>query len=276
MRPKHYLKNFLIFTPLIFSGLFFNVNYLTDAGLSFMAFSLIASTVYVINDINDRNLDKLHPKKKKRPIASGDVSVIEAVTVAVILVILAIIVQYFANPSFVNYGLLSLYLVLNVMYSLGLKNIPIVDVAILSFGFLIRVLYGGSSVGIEISKWLYLAILAFSFYMSLGKRRNEIKSNGNKTRLVNKYYSQEFLDKNMYMSMALAIIFYSLWSVDPTQSNKQIFWTVPVIMLISMTYSLSIEKSDSDGDPINVIVGNLPLLGLVAFYGILIMGLIYI
>jgi len=276
MRPKHYLKNFLIFLPLMFSGHLFERHYLSHSIFAFVAFSLIASTVYIINDFKDREADALHPKKKHRPLASGAISPSAALGLAVVLVIVAGVFQYWANFSLVSIGLLAGYVLINILYSFGLKNIPIMDVAILSLGFVLRVLYGGSAVGIEISKWLYLAILAFSFYLSLGKQRNEIRTIGTHTRKVNRFYNQEFLDKNMYVCLGLTIVYYSLWAIDPAQVHKQVFWTIPVVLLIVMTYSLSVEESASDGDPVSVVLNNKALLTLLVFYAVLMTTLVYL
>lgn len=276
LRPKHYLKNFLIFLPLVFSGSFFNKNYLVTAVSSFVIFSMVASAVYIINDIHDIEHDRKHPQKKNRPISSGAVSVLEAVVISVLLLVAAFGFQYFVNASWICFALLATYVAINILYSRGLKNVPIIDVSILTLGFLIRVLYGGESLGIEVSKWLYLAVLTFSFYLGLGKRRNEIKLNGVHTRKVNKLYTQEFLDKNMYMCLALTIISYSLWAVDSNQVHKAVFWTVPLVIIIAMTYSLEIEKKESDGDPINVLTQNKILMGLVFGYAVLMILLIYL
>lgn len=276
MRPKHYLKNVLIFLPLVFSGNLFTQHYLTKSILSFLAFSMVASAVYTLNDINDRDVDKHHPKKRYRPIAAGTVSQSSALVLVVILLAAATLFQSLAGFTLQGVVLLLLYLSINIAYSIGLKNIPIIDVTILSLGFVIRVLYGGYSVGIDVSKWMYLAILAFSFYLGLGKRRNELMSNGTKTRKVNEYYNQAFLDKNMYVCLGLTIVYYSLWAIDPLQKHKLMYWTIPVVLMIAMSYSLTVEDSSSDGDPISVLLGNKPLLALCAFYALLVVGLIYI
>lgn len=276
MRPKHYLKNVLIFLPLIFSGQLLDGVSLVHALAAFSAFSAVASVVYVINDLRDKKLDRLHPKKKNRPIASGKVSVAGAVVMTVVLLVLAAVFQSFANVSVTSIGLLGFYLLINVLYSFGLKNIPIIDVGILSLGFVIRVFYGGDAIGVEVSHWLYLAVLAFSFYLSLGKRRNEIMRVGSETRKVNRLYNQDFLDKNMYVCLGLTIMYYSLWAIDPTQPVRLMYLTVPVVILIVMTYSLAVEGGDSDGDPVNVVIGNKPLLLLILFYGILMTGLVYL
>lgn len=276
IRPKHYLKNVLIFLPLVFGGKLFNARYFIHALFAFMAFSMIASAVYVINDLRDKELDAKHPTKRKRPIASGEVSPAAAIVLIAVLLVIGGVFQYFASTSLASIGFLGLYVLINIFYSFGLKNVPIIDVAILSIGFVLRVLYGGSSVGIEVSKWLYLAILAFSFYLGLGKRRNEIKTNGSETRKVNRHYNQNFLDKNMYVCLGLTITYYSLWAIAPEQKHKLVFWTIPLVIAIVMSYSLAIESEESDGDPVSVVLANAPLLALLAFYGIVMVGLVYI
>jgi decaprenyl-phosphate phosphoribosyltransferase len=275
MRPKHYLKNLLIFVPLIFSGQLFHGPYLVKGLLSFLAFSLTASAVYIVNDLMDKEQDARHPSKKNRPLASGAVSTPSAIALLVLLLTVAGTLQYFANFSPVTVGLLVLYLVINVLYSFGLKHIPIVDVTILSFGFVLRVLYGGSSVGIEVSKWLYLAVLAFSFYLGLGKRRGELRTNGAESRKVNKYYSHDFLDKNMYVFFGLTIVYYSLWTIDPAQIHRSMYLTIPLVIAIAMAYSMAIETGDSDGDPVSVVSSKNYLVGLLAAYGVLMVWLVY-
>lgn len=279
MRPKHYIKNFLIFFPLVFSGNFFQKGQFISCVLCFFVFSLSASIVYIINDIKDKEKDKLHEKKKDRPIASGKVSVKNAIILAILLFIISCFLQFLASDKFfnLNYLYVILYIVLNIGYSFGLKNIPLLDVAILVSGFLIRILYGASVVDVEISNWLYLTIISASFYIGFGKRRNEIKKVGDKSREVLKYYNKEFLDKNMYMCLALTIVFYALWTVDPinvAKASNMLVWTVPFIMLILMKYSMNIEN-DSFGDPVNVVLEDKVLVITIILYGIMVMSLIY-
>lgn len=276
IRPKHYLKNVLIFLPLVFSGQLFKDNNITFGLVAFAAFSLAASSVYIINDIRDRKLDALHPKKKFRPIASGEINPASAAVLAILLIVTSLFIQVAAGFSVAAIGMLLGYVGINLLYSFGLKNVPIMDVAILSLGFVLRVFYGGLALDISVSKWLYLAILAFSFYLSLGKRRNEIRSNGAKTRKVNQFYTQDFLDKNMYVFFGLTIVYYTLWTIDPAQQHKRIIWTIPLIIVIAMSYSLAVESGESDGDPVSVVLGSKILLGLTIFTGILMLALVYI
>lgn len=287
IRVKHYLKNVLIFLPLIFSGSLFYGEKLINCIIGFIAFNFMASFVYIINDIRDIENDKKHPIKKNRPLASGAVSIKEGIVIGVIL----LIISYLLNLLIVNnleidiykiifvFGLITLYTVLNIAYSFGLKNKPIIDILILVSGFLIRVLYGSAITNINISNWLYLTVIAGAFYMGLGKRRNEIQKQGDKSREVLKKYNKEFLEKNMYVCLTLAIVFYSLWCVDTTtierMGNNFMVWTVVVIMIILMKYSLDIE-GDSYGDPIDVLFKDKIIMFMVALYGIMMFSMIYL
>ncbi len=275
MRPKHYLKNGLIFLPAVFGGNLLHMATLRILLFSFVAFSLAASSIYIFNDLNDRQLDSKHPKKKIRPIASGAISMWQSRVLMISLLLAAILLQAWSGSIVLSIYLLVGYVLINACYSLGLKNIPIIDVAILSLGFVIRVYFGAVSVNIGVSTWLYLSILAFSFYLSLGKRRNEIAAVGSTTRKVNSHYTQDFLDKNMYVCLALTLVYYSLWTIDPVQSHKSLKLTVPLVLLITMTYSLTIEKSRADGDPVEVLTNNKLLLSMVVVYVAMVIGLIY-
>jgi len=276
IRPKHYLKNGLIFIPLFFSGNFFNLNNIATLLLAFVAFSAVASIVYIINDIRDRKHDRLHPKKKNRPLASGAISVKQAIVIVFILAVIAVVFSLLAHIPFYGYLILAIYLVINIFYSFGLKNLPVVDVAILAAGFVLRVLFGGEIVDIEVSRWLYLTILAGAFYMGLGKRRGELSTNGAKSRKVNEFYTHNFLDKNMYVCLALTLVFYSLWATDPSRDNPLMFWTIPLVMILLMTYSLDIEKEGSAGDPTDVLLGNKALVILAVVYVALATYFLYI
>lgn len=279
MRVHHYLKNLLVFAPLMCSGQFFNGKKLTAALLGFLAFCLISSVVYIINDIRDREKDRLHPTKRNRPIASGAVSVKAAWVLAACLLALALICNFAVfHPAAT--ALLILYLALNLAYSFGLKNVPIIDISILVSGFLIRVAYGSMVAGIEVSSWLYLTVIALSFYFALGKRRNELRqSGGDATRKVLRAYPMGFLDKNMYLCLALANVFYALWSTDAKTvalyHTDALIFTVPIVLLITMKYNLNIE-GDSDGDPVEVLLHDKILIGMCAAYFAVMFSILYL
>lgn len=278
MRLKHSIKNFLIFVPLLFSGAFFNFYNIKITTIGFAIFTLIASSIYIINDINDKENDMKHPTKCKRPIASGKISVKNAILFCIFDIFLVCLLVFFNKIPKYSILLLILYFVINIGYSSGLKNIPLLDIVILVSGFVIRVLFGASLLNIELSNWLILTILTISFYLGLGKRRNEIEKNGSNSRKVLEYYNKNFLDKNMYMLLSTAIVFYSLWSVDNymvEKSNNLMVWTVPIVIIIAMKYSMNIEDS-SDGDPVEVILKDKMLLSLGFIYALVLIILIYV
>ena len=259
IRVKHYLKNLLIFLPAIFSGMLFYSNIIFKLIIMFFAFSFISSIVYIINDIKDIENDKKHPIKKNRPLASGKISMYNAFFVIMLLALSTIFLLYVSDLLFdVSTLILVLYFVLNLSYSFGLKNIPLVDIVILAFGFVLRVIYGGVGVGIEVSNWLFLTVLSISFYMAFGKRRNELLKNGYSSRKVLKEYNKNFLDKNMYMFLALTIVFYSLWVIN-TFGNSLFKYSIVFVTIILLKYCMDIEE-DNFGDPIEVITHDKILL----------------
>lgn len=263
-RVKHYIKNILVFLPIIFNKSFFKYDKLSNAFLAFIAFCLVSSAVYIINDIQDAEKDKNHPVKKNRPIASGAIPIRSAVVIAGMLIVLSVLVNL-CIQTFWGCVLVISYLIINVLYSLGLKDQPLIDVVILTSGFIIRVVYGGIVTQIDISRWLYLTIFSGAFYMGLGKRRNEIQKQGSAgtTRTVLEYYNYDFLDKNMYVCVALTDTFYALWALE--KQINHIVWTVPIFIILLMRYSLDIE-GNSDGDPVDVILHDKILIGIGLFY----------
>lgn len=282
IRAKHWLKNGLIFLPIFFSLNLFNLNYFLICLLAFIVFCFTSSIVYILNDMSDIEKDKLHPVKKFRPLASGEVSKKQAYIVMLLLaIVIAIIMVFFFKTTKNIFVILIplIYLILNILYSKKLKNEPIIDVVILVSGFVLRVMYGGVVVDVEVSKFLYLMIIFGSFYLGFGKRRNEIIKNGNKSRKVLSLYNKEFLDKNMYVCLGLAIVSYTLWCVDPATvariGNDYLFWTIPLVMIILQLYSLNIE-GNSHGDPIEVVLSDKKLIAIVILYVLVMGGLLYL
>ena len=263
LRVKHYIKNLLIFLPLIFSGMLFEKNNFFKTFLGFICFSLVASSIYIINDIKDREKDRKHKTKCKRPIASGKVSVRSAIILVLLLLISTISITVLSDIKINSIMCLVVYFAINLGYSFGLKDIPLLDVAIIVLGFILRVMYGSSIVNIEVSNWLYLTVLAASFYLALGKRRNEINKNGRNARKV--------------LSYSMAIIFYSLWTTDVKivqQSSNLLIWTIPIVILICMKYSMDIE-GNSDGDPVEVILKDKVIIFLALFLAGIMLWILY-
>lgn len=275
LRPKHYLKNVLVLLPLFFSGRFFERALLGAAAAGFAAFCLLSSFIYIINDVRDVESDRRHPTKCRRPIASGAVSVHAALTLAAALAAAVTAIGVLARFPAGGWGCMAVYLLVNLGYSFGLKNVPILDIALLVSGFLLRVLFGAAVTGIGISSWLYLTVVSASFYLALGKRRGELRRQSDTSRKVLRYYNNAFLDKNMNICLTLAIVFYSLWSADAMNAGTHLIWTVPLVICLCLKYSLTVE-GDSDGDPVEVIFQDKVLLVLIAVFAAVTAALLYL
>ena len=276
IRVKHYLKNGLIFLPLFFAVKLTDVGLLLRTLAGFAAFCLAASLIYIVNDIRDIEKDRQHSTKCNRPLPSGTISVGAAIAIAVIFGLGAIAILI-ALQSWVAGVILALYVALNFGYSFGLKNVPVLDLVILASGFVLRVLFGGAVSGIEVSNWLLLVMAAGALYMGMGKRRGELRREGEGTRAVNKYYSVGFLDRNMYLCLALTIAFYSLWcltssTIGDFANGDSVIWSVIILLVLVIRYNYVIE-GDSDGDPVSVITRDPMLLILAALY-VIYMGLV--
>ena len=280
MRPKHYIKNFLIFVSITFDRNLFNPPVLIRALLGFGAFCLLSSAVYILNDIRDVEADRQHEVKRNRPIASGAVPIPAAWVLSAVLFAAALAIHLVScGNRGGSFFLMLAYFAVNLGYSLGLKHVPFLDIVLLVMGFVLRVVYGAAIVGSSTSAWVYLTVFSLSFYLGLGKRRNELLRSKGSTRKVLQYYSYEFLDKFMYLCLTLAVTFYALWSADSEITSKygtdKLIWTVPLVIIILMKYSADIE-SNSYGDPVEVVTHDKVLLALAALFGLVMVGLLYL
>ena len=272
LRPKHAIKNLLVLFPLVFSGGLTQGALLARGLWAALAFCLVSALVYILNDIRDVERDRRHPTKCRRPIASGAVSVPQAAAEGAVLCGALAAVFWLAQLPWKSALCLAAYFVLNLGYSFGLKNVPILDIAILVSGFLLRVLFGSEATGIATSGWLYLTVTSVSFYLGLSKRRGELRTAGGTGRKVLRYYSDSFLTQNMQMCLTLAVVFYSLWSMD---RGARMMWTVPLALCICLRYSMTVE-GNSDGDPVEVIYQDRVLLVLGAAFAALTVALLYL
>lgn len=271
LRPKHWIKNLLVFIPAFFGGKLL----LAGGMLAFVTMSLAASGVYAINDCHDAPQDRLHPEKCRRPVASGAISQPAALTVAAVCFIAAFALPLCLGMPLSAPAVLAVYVAMNLSYSvLGFKNIPIIDVTIVAMGFVLRIIYGALMTGITVSSWLLLTVLMGSYYMALGKRRNELRDVKADTRAVLKSYTYAFLNQHMYLFLTLTIAFYSLWSVDVTTVPNAVL-SIPLVVVLAMRYNLDVEGNHS-GDPIEVISHDRIFIALLALYGALMFALLYL
>ena len=282
IRIKHWLKNILIFLPVFFSVNILSQELLKKSFIAFIVFCLSSSIVYIINDLNDLEKDKKHPIKKLRPLASGKISISTSIITIVILVLINLTLSsylYTITNNILAILIPTIYIVINILYSIILKDLPIIDVSVIVLGFVLRVMYGGVVTNIEVSKYLYLMIIFGAFFLGFGKRRNEIIKNGTQSRKSLDFYNKSFLDKNMYVMLGLAVVSYTMWCVDKDTisriGNDYLFWTIPLVIIILQLYSLNIE-GNSHGDPIEVILSDKKLIIVSLIYIIIMTLMLYI
>ncbi|MCR5640184.1 MAG: decaprenyl-phosphate phosphoribosyltransferase [Lachnospiraceae bacterium] len=258
LRTKHYIKNILVLMPIIFASRLGDPDYLRHALIGFVSFCLVSSAVYILNDIQDVEKDRQHPTKCKRPIASGAVPVPMAWVVWTLCIGVAVALGLLVHQPPISYVALLAYVVLNIGYSMSWKNVPLLEIAILVSGFLIRLIYGAFVTGIEISGLLFLTVISVSFYLGFGKRRNEWKlqqrMHSSDTRAVLSAYTESFLNQSMQMFLCMSVVFYALWAVN--QNNQVLLWSIPLVMLLMLRYSMDVEGMEASGDPIEMIYGD--------------------
>ncbi len=267
MRLKHWIKNGLVFLPVFCSGIITKENMIASI-IAFFAFSFMASVVYIINDIKDVEKDRNHPRKCKRPIANGEIGISKALVLGVFLFLISIGLNLFITRTILNPALyvILLYLAINIVYSFGAKHIPILDVAILGAGFVLRVYYGAFMTGIAVSRWLFLTVLSASLFLGLGKRKKELKIK-DEVRPVLKNYPEKFLESFMNICLCLVIVFYSLWSME--QEIEYLFVSIPFLIILFMEYMMYLERDD-EGDPITILFQNKSLMfTTIAYIGVM-------
>jgi 4-hydroxybenzoate polyprenyltransferase len=273
MRVKAWLKNVFVFVPIVFAQSLTDAPKLFDTALAFAAFCLVASSVYIFNDICDAKKDALHPVKRHRPVASGAVSIRNAYIFAVVLAMTGCAAGYAAN---VYVALIAFaYLALNITYTLWLKHRPVFDCFCIAAGFILRVYAGGAAINVGITDWLFLTIVVMSLFMAFGKRRGEmvkLSVESNETRSVLSRYDLNFLNNMMFVCAGLSITFYSLWAMN---RGFDMIYTVPLIVFIVCKYLLLLYKTDSYGDPTTVIFSDRILLASCGIYALFVVFLLY-
>lgn len=273
IRARHWIKNLLIAIPAFFGATIIKNEVIYQLISGFLVFSFCSSAVYIINDINDIENDRQHPDKCKRPLASGAVSKREACILIAALFVLAIIINYLLCGLSFHAIIPWIYVILNIFYSISLKNKPVIDIILLVSVFFFRVFYGSAITGIRISGWLYLTVISLSLFLAFGKRRNEKMSCGDSTRKVLSFYSLQYLNSNMYMYLTLFAVFYSIWSLNANDTGMMIY-TTPLILIMMMRYSYKLEI-DVNGNPVDMILSDKFLIIIGLIYTILIFTIIY-
>jgi 4-hydroxybenzoate polyprenyltransferase len=273
LRPEQWLKNFFIFAPLIFSKHLFNEAYVWTSLLSFVVFCLLSSTVYIFNDIADREADRLHPSKRNRPIAAGTISIPQAVGMAIGLLLVISFLMMFLNAKFLLIA--AVYVVLNLGYSFFLKRVILVDVFIVAAGFMLRVLAGAFAINVQVSEWLVLCTLFVSLFLAISKRRGELllvsNSEAYKGRAVLREYDIEFLDQIMTIAASGMAISYALYTVAERTiivfgTSSLIFTTVFVLFGI-FRYLYLVRTRKTEDNPTHMLTTDtVTLLNVAAWF----------
>ncbi len=234
MRPKHWVKNAFVLAPLMFSKKIVELAPLEHSLIAFVAFSLAASLVYIINDIADAEKDKAHPQKKNRPIASGAISKQKASMLGIALIIINAVIM--SCLPLMSVFIIIAYFIMNLAYSIRLKHIMLFDVFIIAFGFILRVYAGAYAILVPVSHWIFLATFFISLFLGFGKRRNELfvlSEDKIKHRPVLKNYNETLLDFFIMISATLTIITYTFYTIDDDTVAKfgtnNLIYTLPMV-----------------------------------------------
>jgi 4-hydroxybenzoate polyprenyltransferase len=266
IRVKQWIKNFFVFGPIIFSRHLFDLYYLRSAFIAFLAFCLISSAVYVINDIVDRKTDSLHPEKKNRPIASGKISVGFGFVIFGLLIICAVYLNSYLGKMF--WLALVAYFVLNVFYSFWFKHIVLLDVFSLAGGFMLRVMAGAAAISVIASPWLIICTLFVSLFLGFAKRRSEIvtmnNDKGGTTRKVLDDYDLPFLDIMLMITASGMAISYSLYTVSERTikelSTENLIYSTVFVLYGIFRYLYLLLKKNLGEDTAQVLLKDLPML----------------
>ncbi|MFX1708367.1 decaprenyl-phosphate phosphoribosyltransferase [Chitinophaga sp. CC14] len=258
LRPKHWVKNAFLFIPLFFAGEIFKPDKLLDVLVAFLAFSFIASSIYILNDYRDIEADRLHPVKCKRPLASGAISRPAALALFIICVFAGYVFAIMVGDKFVF--VLSIYFVLNILYCLGLKNISILDIIIVSTGFVLRVKSGGVAAKVALSEWLVIMVFLLSLFMAIAKRRDDIiikQDSGKDMRKAVRGYNMDFLNVMLALVSAVIIVAYLMYTISPETQARfhtyRLYYTTLFVIGGLLRYLQITYVQNSTGSPTKIL-----------------------
>lgn len=295
IRPKQWLKNVSLFAALVFSGRLFISDDFSKTFFAAILFSLLASAIYLLNDIIDIERDRQHPFKRQRPIASGKLSLPSAFIVALALIFLSLLGSRFLSSFFFLTCLA--YLVLQIFYSLYLKSIVIIDVLVIAAGFILRVAAGAFVINVHLSGWFYLCLISLSLFLSVGKRRSELTilaDEAARHRRTLSLYTNNLLDNYLAMFGSSAFLSWALFTFfapPPPVSqafpflaqlplalagvNKWLMVTIPVVIYGIMRYLKIIYEGAKAESPENVLLADKPLLASILIWSLMVIFVIY-
>ena len=280
MRPKQWIKNIVIFAPLIFDVKLFQLRYLAQTVTGFVLLCLMSGTVYVINDLADIEKDRQHPKKRNRPLASGQLKPTVATIAAIVVPLAALPIGFLLHPVFG--GILTLYLLIQLAYSFWLKNVVIIDVMLIASGFLLRVAGGVPLVDAQrFSPWLYICMMLLALLFGFGKRRHELvllKENANMHRQSLEEYNLPLLDHVISIVTASTLLAYALYtfSAEGLPPNHTMMLTIPFVLYAIFRYLYLVHVKELGGAPEEIALSDRPLQVTFLLWGLSVVIVMYL
>jgi len=278
MRPHQWVKNGFLYLPAFFAQRFTELNLIGNITLAAIGFSCIASSIYILNDYRDREDDRLHPRKKHRPLASGTVRVPTALTLMGGLFILGIGILYYLGIECLFLGLI--YVVINILYSFFLKHVPIIDLYVIAAGFVLRIWLGAAVGYIPLSMWIILMTFLLAIFIGLAKRREDVMlaSEGKKVRKSIDGYNLPFINGSMMIMASVLIVSYISYTISPdTQAkfdNPYLYITVFFVILGILRYMQITFVEERSGNPTDILLKDLflqlTIIGWISTFVILI------
>lgn len=266
IRPKQWIKNLFLFAPILFAGELLNLGLLSKNIIAFIAFCGVSSCVYIINDIVDIESDRVHRKKRYRPLASGDINIRSAIIFLVILFILTILLSLTLNFYF--WITVFTYFIINILYSFKVKHIVILDVFFVSLGFMLRVAAGAAAISVPVSSWMILTTIFVSLFLAVSKRRAELsqieQENIEKQRKVLDHYAIEFTEQMNTIAATGTIICYALYTVSSkaisTFQTDKLIYTTPFVIYGIFRYLYLIHKKNLGESPTQIVTKDIPII----------------
>lgn len=265
MRPAQWMKNLFIFAAVIFAQRFFDTPLLLKTSAAFIVFCILSGALYILNDLNDIEEDKLHPKKSERPIASGEIGKRQALFLFFILSLISLFLAFLLNKYFFIAAFI--YFILQLAYSLKFKHVVILDVFIVAAGFVIRVIAGGLVIEIPLSSWLLVCTMMLALFLAMSKRRHELlllEDNASEHRPILMEYSPYLLDQMIAVVTASTLIAYCLYTISEETIAKfgttHLVLTSPFVLYGIFRYLYLIHQKGKGGSPEELIIKDKPLL----------------
>ncbi len=265
MRPKQWIKNLLVLAALVFSKRLLDGPSVLRSLVAFGIFCLLTGAVYIINDLVDREADRLHPKKKYRPIAAGRLKPGTATVWAVVLMVGSLVGGWLLDWRFGAIG--TFYLLMQLAYSLRLKRVVVLDVMIVATGFAVRAIAGTFVIGVALSPWLFVCTILLALFVAVAKRRHELmflEGGGISHRSVLGKYSETLLDQMIAVATSSTVVAYCLYTIAPDTVAKfgsgNLIYTFPFVLYGIYRYLYLVYRKDLGGSPEKVFVTDLPMI----------------